>query len=176
MGNGDGGKGGSPFDSTDHDKFKKVRVEGVRRVWGTMSVTSTSSLKTTITKLTSTDLLLIKRKTITDNTGQVKRWWFVLRDVLQELESKWDIIKTQTGWKLELCFKPQQIVCPDANTNTNSSVLISLTMQTLLMNLPISQTQMNTTYPIIPTTQNLQNQQLHNLQHQHLHLLIFLGN
>ena len=44
----------------------KVRVDGVRRVWGTMQVTTSTSLHSTLMKLSNVEMELvqIKRKTI----------------------------------------------------------------------------------------------------------------
>ena len=67
--------------------------------------------------------LRVKRKTICDNAGKVKRWWFVLHsseEALKSLEDKWNSIQMQTGWKLELCFRPIH-GSPDENTATNVS-------------------------------------------------------
>ena len=86
-----------------------------------MSVTTTSSLKSTIGRFSPTDSLLIKRKTICNNAGEVKRWWFVLHDseeALCMLADKWDNIQMQTGWKLELCYKPH----PNANTTPGAPI------------------------------------------------------
>ena len=63
-------------------------------------------------------LQLIKRKSISDRSGQVNRWWFVVHapeDVLTTLDAAWEPIHLQTGWKLELCFKP------DPNTDSGTS-------------------------------------------------------
>ena len=125
-GGGGGGDGGgthdSPSDAAEQRQSQKVCVEGARRVWGTMSITTTSSLKSTIIgRFSPTDSLLIKRKTICNNAGEVKRWWFVLHDseeALCMLEDKWDNIQMQTGWKLELCYKPH----PNANTNPGAPI------------------------------------------------------
>ena len=41
----------------------------------------------------------------------MKRWWFVIHapeNVLLNLESEWEQIQLQTGWKLESCFRPLQ--------------------------------------------------------------------
>ena len=97
----------------------RVRVQGVRRVWGTMKVTTPTSLKHAISKFCSVADLQVKRKTIGDNAGRVKRWWFVIRppeDAMIALDNVWEQIKLQTGWKLELCFKPFS-----SNTTSNES-------------------------------------------------------
>ena len=99
----------------------KIQIEGARRVWGTMKVTTITSLRS---KFFPVDSLNIKRKTVCDSDGQTKRWWFVLHaseDILQKLESKWEQIQLQTYWKLETCFMPLQ----DSSDENLSISLIS---------------------------------------------------
>ena len=84
---------------------ERVRVQGARRIWGTMKQTTHTSLKHVILKFCPTISLKIKRKTISDQDGQVKRWWFVIHapeDVLTTLDTAWEQIQLQTGWKVEL--------------------------------------------------------------------------
>ena len=55
--------------------------------------------------------MVVKRKTIRSDAGKVKRRWYVLRDseeALKTLEEKWVSIQMHTGWKLELCYKPDE--------------------------------------------------------------------
>ena len=106
-----------------NQETQKVCVKGVHRVWGTMSVTIITSLQCTITRFFPSVSLRVKRKTICDNAGKVKRWWFVLHsseEALKSLEDKWNSIQMQTGWKLELCFRPIH-GSPDENTATSVS-------------------------------------------------------
>ena len=98
-------------DCKEEKPLNKVRVDGARRVWGTMQVTTSSSLHSVITKLSTVknESLKIKRKTIVNGAGQVTRWWFVIHapeSILKALDSEWIAIQLQTGWKLESCFKP----------------------------------------------------------------------
>ena len=74
-----------------------------------MKVTSSSILKHGISRVFSVSDLQIKRKTILDNAGEVKRWWFVAHapeSVLCDLDSAWESLNLQTGWKLEPRYKP----------------------------------------------------------------------
>ena len=78
----------------------RVRVQGACRVWGTMKVTTPTSLKHAISKFCPASSLTIKQKTISDRSGQVNRWWFVvhaLEDVLTVLDTAWEQIHLQTG-------------------------------------------------------------------------------
>ena len=72
-----GGEGGGGSSSTiTHEKQKlisKVQVVGARRVWGTMKVTTTSSLKSTLLKFCPLSFLQIKRKTVLNVAGNVRR-------------------------------------------------------------------------------------------------------
>ena len=108
-GRGRGVRMGLGTGSQENSSAGKVRVEGARRVWGTMKVTSSSTLKHGISRVFSVSDLQIKRKTILDNAGEVKRWWFVVHapeSVLCDLDSAWKSLNLQTGWKLEPCYKP----------------------------------------------------------------------
>ena len=52
---------------------ERVRVQGARQIWGTMKQTTHTSLKHVRLKFCPTISLKIKRKTISDQDGQVKR-------------------------------------------------------------------------------------------------------
>ena len=119
-------------DSNRNNSLEKVRVEGARRVWGTMRVTTSSSLRYAVSKVFNATSLQIKRKTVSDHAGQVKRWWFIIHapeNVLLNLDAAWEQLKLQTGWKLEPCFKPssQHIsqTTSSANTTPQSQVRTS---------------------------------------------------
>ena len=74
-----------------------------------MKVTTTSFMKSTILKFCPLNTLQIKRKTVLDVAGNVKRWWFIIHapeNLLLDLEGSWDQLQLQTGWKLVPCFKP----------------------------------------------------------------------
>ena len=104
--------GKSSRDSLKQKSSEKIRVQGARRVWGTMKVTTASSLKHAISKFCPASSLQVKRKTVNDHSGQVKRWWFVIHapeDILLDLDSTWEQLQLQTGWKLEPCFRPSQL-------------------------------------------------------------------
>ena len=102
-----------------------------------MKVTTTSSLKSTILKFcpqtTSQTTLQIKRKTVLDVVGNVRRWWFVIHaseNVLLDLEGSWDQLQLQTGWKLEPCFKPSDPVT--SNVDPQISLMPMLMLYFLL--------------------------------------------
>ena len=105
---------GGNSSSTTLSTKEKSQVEGVRRVWGTMRETTRSSLKYTVMKFSPSSTLVVKRKTIQSEAGEVKRWWFILHDseeALKALEEMWEAIQMHTGWKLELCYRPADVTC-----------------------------------------------------------------
>ena len=66
--------------------------------------------------------LQIKRKTVLDVAGNVRRWWFVIHaseKVLLDLEGRWDQLQFQTGWKLEQCFKTVDPVTSNVDPQTS---------------------------------------------------------
>ena len=51
----------------------------------------------------------MKQKTFENPATRKFKWWFTLHgneSLLNELESKWPLVYSQTMWKLEPCFKP----------------------------------------------------------------------
>ena len=52
---------------------QKLRVDGVRRVWGTLKETTVSSLKSTIMIFSPSASLAVKRKTTRNDIGEIKR-------------------------------------------------------------------------------------------------------
>ena len=122
-GNGSGGAGvkDTSSDSQKNRPAEKVRVQGARWVWGTLKLTTPSSLKSAIFKFCPANSIQIKRKTVCDKGGEVRRWWFVVHapeEVLVTLDAVWEQLKLQTGWKLEPCFKPSFRAIPDSPSPT----------------------------------------------------------
>ena len=92
-----------------------VKVEGARKVWGTMSNTSASAVANTIKSLTtfsaSQNDLIIKRiyKRAHNDQKRVVKWWFVIRGdekLLEKLDHQWNLVAVQTAWQLQplQCF------------------------------------------------------------------------
>ena len=142
-------------ESQENSSAGKVQVEGAHRVWGTMKVTSSSTLKHGISRVFSVSDVQIKCKTILDNAGEVKKWWFVVHapeSVLCDLNSSWESLNLQTGWKLEPCYKPgsqplatmhslchnenvsrastEDLHASDSRVNSNSPTIASATVDT----------------------------------------------
>ena len=45
-------------------------------------------------------------------TGKLSKWWYIIRaeeGLLKELDGKWEIVKLQTPWKLEPCYKQSDV-------------------------------------------------------------------
>lgn len=85
----------------------KEKIEGARRVWGTISMCTTGTVQNTIKKLCSVNSVQVRRKMREMPNGKLC-WWFVLHDneaMLQEIDKKWEQVSLQTMWKLEPCFR-----------------------------------------------------------------------
>ena len=85
----------------------KVKVEGARRIWGTMRACSPGAITAIISRLVSERLeLRIKRKT-KQLANNKTIWWFVVHGTERDLvllEQGWEKVKTQTSWTLEHCL------------------------------------------------------------------------
>lgn len=90
---------------------QKTKVEGTRRVWGTLREATVGSVKMALNKvltLEDSDGLSVHRKYKRGAHGQKARWWFVLHgseSMLTSIEQKWEGMMLQTGWKIEPCFR-----------------------------------------------------------------------
>jgi len=124
-GNKESGKGGvkqvHSMDSARHKSrnqppketkhVHRTRVNGARKVWGTVRGTTKTAVENTLHTLTKIpkNSLVIKRKyrTAQDNSNRVTRWWFVLRgeeEILAQLQEEWPVVALQTAWKLQPLF------------------------------------------------------------------------
>ena len=96
--------------SSQHKTKQGVLLEGKRKIWGTMKTTSTAAVSHTITTLTKTAGLLVKRKFKTshsENSTRVSKWWFVVsgdEEVLKQLDEQWPSVSLQTKWSIEPVF------------------------------------------------------------------------
>ena len=84
----------------------KIKVEGSRKVWGTMRSTTAPAIINAIRSLSVVDVskLIIRCKYKTSPTKRQTKWWFVIRgeeNLLTILEEQWHSIALQTNWKLE---------------------------------------------------------------------------
>ena len=88
---------------------KRIPVDGVRRVWGTLRNTTTTAVRSALAKLSpaSAENITVRRKFREYRDSNKTRWWFILRgeeNSLKMLELDWERIRSQTNWKLEHCF------------------------------------------------------------------------
>ena len=84
-------------------------VSGARRVWGTLRSATCTSVKNSISHLTSVNDFQVKRKFSHSTRSGKDKWWFIIKgdeEVMQSLENKWEPVKLQAGWQLEPCTKP----------------------------------------------------------------------
>ena len=99
----------------------KIKVEGARRIWGTIKNCSSKAVLATISKLTSTRLqLTIKRKT-KELASNKMLWWFVVHGAerdLSTLETEWEKVHDQTLWKLQDCHMPASTGSDNCSTET----------------------------------------------------------
>ena len=106
-------------------RVPRVRVDGARRVWGTMSHTTSNSVGNVITRCCNLAGLKIRRKTRTADTGKIS-WWFVIHTdeaVLCELDSKWEAVNLQTSWQLKFCLKTAAVIVEETHTGGTDSPL-----------------------------------------------------
>lgn len=118
---------------------EKVKIEGKRKIWGTLRSTTTVAVKNAIKSMTDLEVD-VKRKYKTTAPGRgdsmrISRWWFVVsanEELLKQLEGKWSSVKLQTNWSLEpvLCFNdvdesalviPNEPAPPDHATSSSHS-------------------------------------------------------
>ena len=58
-------------------------------------------------------------------------WWYVVHakeSVLSDLETKWDQVNVQTGWKLELCFMAESTPSPLVEAETEQQPASKVTI------------------------------------------------
>ena len=94
------------------DRFMRAseKVNGLRKIWGTMRTTSTAVVTTTVARLLPSvaGKLQVRRKFKSLPNGRTIRWWFLVRGdevILQDLQKSWNAIQLHTSWKLEECVK-----------------------------------------------------------------------
>lgn len=85
----------------------KIKVDGARKIWGTVQSCSAGAIVATISRLIPTKVnIQVRRKTKTlANNKSV--WWFVVHGAegdLTILEQEWDRVRDQTLWSLQNCY------------------------------------------------------------------------
>ena len=103
----------------------KVKVTGARRIWGTRRSSNVKSIKSVIARICKIGELRVIRKDRVKPSTQKSTWWYVLHakeSTLSDLETKWDPVNMQTGWKLEPCFMVDSSPSPSSE-NSNGDPL-----------------------------------------------------
>ena len=111
----------TPHDERTVEPKSKVKVNGARRIWGTLPTCSAGAIAATISKLVPAKLQLrIRRKTKMLANNKVL-WWFIVHGAesdLVVLERDWDKVQVQTLWSLQNCYMPSNTAQPENNTST----------------------------------------------------------
>ena len=116
----------SPKPPTSDNSKRSVAVENARKIWGTMKAATSKTVLSAIKHVApNLNSLTVKRKFYVHN-GSVKRWWHVIRGSKAQidlLDSSWNKIQTQTGWKLQplMSFSSTISALPVVATNLETS-------------------------------------------------------
>lgn len=103
----------------------RVKVDGVRKIWGTVPTCSSRAVSTTISKLVNAELQLQVRRKTRLRTNNKTVWWFVIRGTENELmllEQEWDKVQNQTLWTLEYCYIPSNNTQPENSAPSQTQV------------------------------------------------------
>ena len=110
------------------------------------ATTRTRTVENAIDRFCNIQGLNIRRKVSRNDQSGKSSWWFVIHaeeSVLNDLESKWDSLNTQTSWLLKSCSKSRDVedsgstLSPsvsESNTGnpTTTQLLLSLQMMPTL--------------------------------------------
>jgi len=95
------------FIKRTHVQRNRVPVKGVRKVWGTLRSTTAIAVENTLrtpTNINAKGLVVKwKLKTACNDSGQVVKWWFVVRgeeSVLEQLQKEWPTMSIQRKARL----------------------------------------------------------------------------
>ena len=123
----------SPPQPGQHGESRpKVKVEGARRVWGTMKTSSAGAILAAITKLISKKVdLRVKRKTKKSHNNKLL-WWYVIHGAENDLiflESEWEKIQNHTLWTLHNCHMTPKM--PQPSTSVSPGATSAVTSQSV---------------------------------------------
>ena len=106
----------------------RVKVDGARKIWGTVPTCSAGAIATTISKLVPTKLQLRIRRKMKMLSNNKVVWWFIVHGEelsdLSILERDWDKVEVQTLWSLESCYMSSNA----AQSGSQSSPIISVSI------------------------------------------------
>ena len=109
----------------------RCKVDGARRVWGTLSLCSSGAVQNAIKRICGITSIRVKRKE-KELAGGKKQWWFVIHDdedILCALDAKWNLIEVQTSWKLESCYRPISSDSHSSTINLKHSAIVEEAVQ-----------------------------------------------
>ena len=109
----------------------KIRVIGARRVWGTLKSSNVKSVKNVIARVCKVGEVRVVRKDRVKPDMNKSMWWYVIHAILSDLETKWNLVNVQTGWKLELCFMADSTPSPLVETETEQQPASKVTSEDL---------------------------------------------
>jgi hypothetical protein len=110
------------------DSSLKVKVDGARRIWGTVPTCTAAAVAATISKLISHNLQLRVRRKTKPISGNKVLWWFVVHGAesdLVTLEQNWDQVQTQTLWLLQNCYMSPQTTQPEDHPTPVATIELS---------------------------------------------------
>lgn len=113
----------------------KIRVEGKRKVWGTLKATTANAISSTIKLVTKIEGLSVKRKFSrrgsrspqASGPNEVFKWWFIIsgdEPLLDRLSKEWAAVQLQTNWSIEPVFTYDSNSLPMPNSHHHASPLM----------------------------------------------------
>lgn len=113
----------------------KIRVEGKRKVWGTLKVTTANAISSTIKLVTKIEGLSVKRKFSrrgssspqASGPNEVSKWWFIIsgdESLLDRLSKEWAAVQLQTNWSIEPVFTYDSNSLPVSSSHHHASPLM----------------------------------------------------
>ena len=118
------GRGRGPLNKT-RSSHHYVPLPGKRKVWGTRKVSSSNTVKSTITELIGAQVAIeVKRKFKSANGNKTVRWWHVLsgdEETMVLIEKEWGKVKAQTSWNIQPCLSYSSSQAPE-NSSLESNI------------------------------------------------------
>lgn len=95
--------------SQPQESCQRKPLPGKRKVWGTMKICPSTTVKSVISQLTCiTDTSIqVKRKYKMAEGGKVAKWWHVVsgdEGIMAKLEEEWGKVQIQTSWVIKPCL------------------------------------------------------------------------
>ena len=103
-------------------------------MWSTLKSSNVKSVKSVIARVCKIGEVRIVHKDRVKPGTNKSMWWYVVhakKSVLSDLETKWDQVNVQTGWKLELCFMAESTPSPLVEAETEQQPASKVTSEDL---------------------------------------------